>query len=108
MAFDILSFALGKVIAANKGVSDERATQLGLVGAVLPLGLLPNVLITQAIAEREAGTSTTPATPPVTPPGPPSTQVQVPDVTGSSFVAAQALLLSFGLQATRQDVISNT
>lgn len=106
MPFNVLSFVLDKTVAANKGLSDQRSTQLGLVGALLPLGQIPSLVITQAIAQREAegvalgGVGSAPPPPPI--------QVQVPDVTGATFAAGQSLLQSFGLQARRQDVLSNT
>src|SRR5688572_10770216 len=56
MPFDILRFVLGKVIAANQGVSDERATQLGLIGSVMPGSPVMSTLIPLVIAQREAET----------------------------------------------------
>lgn len=106
MPFDVLTFVLDKVVAANKGVGDQRSTQLGLLGAMLPLGQIPSLVITQAIAQREAGTVSLGGATTGTPP--PPIQVQVPNVTGSSFATAQTSLQSFGLQAQRQDVLSNT
>lgn len=83
MPFDILTFALAKMIARNTGVDDKRATQLGLMGGMLPLGFAPRVVVTQAIAQREA--------PKLTP------RATVPDVKGLSLNDALAKIRASGL-----------
>jgi serine/threonine-protein kinase len=106
MPFNILTFVLDKAVAAKQGVSDQRSTELGLIGAMLPLGPIPSLVITQVIAQNEGGSATTVIAPPVTPP--PSVQVQVPDVTHGRFDVGRAVLQALGLQVQRQDVISTT
>lgn len=83
MPFDILTFALAKMIARNTGVDNQRATQLGLVGGMLPLGFAPRVVVIQAIAQRESPKLTTLAT--------------VPDVKGLSLNDALAKIRASGL-----------
>jgi beta-lactam-binding protein with PASTA domain len=94
MPFDILTFVVDRAIARNQGTSDQRATQLGVVGAVLPLGLVPNILVTRAIAGREAA----PAAPVVA--AAPVATVQVPDVVGKDEKTAMRALTRVGLKGT--------
>lgn len=62
MPFDILRFVMGKVVASNQGVDDQRATQLGLIGAMIPGNSMMGMLIPLVIAQNEAGsTATSPA-----------------------------------------------
>ena len=110
MPFNISTFVLDKLVAAKQGVDDQRSTQLGLIGAILPLGPIPSLVITQAIAQREAESVTPTATPPVAPPvaPPASLQILVPPVTGGSFDDGEKKLRALELEVERQDVLSTT
>src|SRR5262245_66434058 len=110
MPFNTLTFVLDKVLAAKQGLDDQRSTQLGLIGALLPLGPIQSLVIPQVIAQREAPSVTPPTAPPTAPPvtPPASLQVQVPKVTDAPFDAARSILQLLGLQVRRQEVLSTT
>lgn len=106
MPVSIAGFAVAEVFARQEGVQDRAAlNRIGIAGALgglSPIGLVTTLVLARREAEAEA------TQPPAVPPGPGQVRVEVPDVVGEEFAAAEDVLQVVGLKARRQNANSRT
>ena len=69
MNMNVMNLLIGKTVAQNEGVSQDRALQLGLVASMMPSIL--GVVVSMTIARREAPVPAPPPPPPAPAPPPP-------------------------------------
>lgn len=103
MPFSPLGLAVGLAVANQQNVPADARLRVGLLGGFLgysPIGLATTLVL----ARREADS----ARPSVVPTTPTQAQVEVPDVEGLPFSAAEAALQAVGLKAIRQNIDSAT
>lgn len=91
---DVIGFIANRTIAEREGVPRDRASQLALLGTVVggPGLSLRGVVLTQAIARREA--------PPAAPPS--DGLVVVPDIVGRSAGEAEKVLRAASFDVVRE------
>lgn len=53
MPINVIGFAMARVEAGNRGVSDQEATRIGVIGSVMPNPIM-SLVVARAMADKEA------------------------------------------------------